>query len=526
MKRSGTAKLAKINIYTMNKKLERKGSMKCMSFNIRSLKGIAALVFLSFLTSGFAYKAAGLTTRLQSAGNVNASSYGIPPDTTGMSDLTSVELAKEMVPGWNVGNSLEAIGGETAWGNPLITQRLIDSVKAAGFKAIRIPVAWSNFSDTSAYTIKTEWLNRVKEVVDYVVNNDMYAIINIHWDGGWMQPTYAMQDYVNTRLSVMWDQIAVHFRDYGNHLLFAGTNEVMVEGIYGPPNKEFCAVQNSFNQTFVTTVRSTGGRNAYRYLVVQGFNTNIDYTVSCFIAPEDETENRLMVEVHYYDPYNFTLNTQNDNIIQWGKYVTDPSKTETWANEPYADNQFLKMRNKFINQGFGVILGEYGATARLNLGSDELNAEHAGFRLYYNAYITASMICRGLVPFYWDNGYTGNHGSGLFNRSTGAQVYPEIIDAIMMAVDTSELISDIPDHIINTGSLRIYPNPVHEELKLEVYDNLVDYSQLYNANGQMIKTLKIFHGMNTFSVNDLKAGLYFIRCSTPSGVVVQKFLKE
>ena len=510
----------------MNKIRERKGLTKFKSFNVRLLNGITALFILSFVTSGFAEKSAGQTTRLKITGTVTASSYGIPPDTTGMGDLTSVELAKKMVPGWNVGNSLDAIGGETAWGNPLITQRLIDSVKAAGFKAIRIPVAWSNFSDTSTYTIKTEWLNRVKEVVDYVMHDSMYAIINIHWDGGWMQPTYAMQGYVNNRLAVMWDQIAVHFCDYGNHLLFAGTNEVMVEGNYGPPNKEYCAVQNSFNQTFVTTVRSTGGRNAYRYLVVQGFNTNIDYTVSCFLTPEDETDNRLMVEVHYYDPYNFSINTQNDNITQWGKYVTDPSKTETWANEPYADNQFLKMRKKFIDQGYGVILGEYGAVSRLNLGSDELNAEHAGFRLYYNGYITASIISRGLVPFYWDNGYTGNHAFGLFDRSTGAQAYPDNIKAIMVAVDTSEVISGIPADIMNPESMRLYPNPVHEELNLEVYVNAVDFCQLYKANGQMIKTLKVRQGMNTFSLKDLKTGLYFTRCSTSSGVVVQKFLKE
>jgi endoglucanase len=153
-------------------------------------------------------------------------------DTSGMSNLTSVELAPHMIPGWNIGNSLEATGGETSWGNPLITQRLIDSVKAAGFRAIRIPVAWSKFSDTSAYTIKTEWLNRVKEVVDYVMNDSLYAIINIHWDGGWMQPTYAMQEYVNNRLAVMWEQIALQFREYDHHLLFAGTNEVLVDGNY------------------------------------------------------------------------------------------------------------------------------------------------------------------------------------------------------------------------------------------------------------------------------------------------------
>jgi aryl-phospho-beta-D-glucosidase BglC (GH1 family) len=114
----------------------------------------------------------------------------IAPDQTGMRNLTSVELAKEMVVGWNVGNSLDAIGGETAWGNPKITQRLIDSIRAAGFKAIRIPVAWSRFTVDSTFTIDSTWLKRVEEVVNYVLNDSMYAIINEHWDGGWQQPTY------------------------------------------------------------------------------------------------------------------------------------------------------------------------------------------------------------------------------------------------------------------------------------------------------------------------------------------------
>ncbi len=194
----------------------------------------------------------------------------IPPDHSGISNMTSVEFAKEMSPGWNIGNSLDAIGGETAWGNPKITQKLIDSVKAAGFKSIRIPVAWSNFTNDSLFIIDTTWLKRVEEVVNYVLKDTMYAIINEHWDGGWQQPTYKDSAYVNNRLAVMWKQIAIHFRNYGDHLLFAGTNEVMVEGNYSTPAKEYYTVQNSFNQTFVNTVRSTGGRNYYRYLARSG----------------------------------------------------------------------------------------------------------------------------------------------------------------------------------------------------------------------------------------------------------------
>jgi endoglucanase len=136
-----------------------------------------------------------------------------------------------------------------------------------------------------------------------------------------------------------------------------------------------------------------------------------------------------MVEVHYYDPYNFTLN-ENTTLIQWGKNATDPSKTETWANEAYADGQFQKMKTKFIDNGYAVILGEYAAMARLNLGS-AANSEYAGYRKYYMEYITKSAVENGLIPFYWDSGYVGDKGSGIFDRSTGAAAYPDIIKAIV-----------------------------------------------------------------------------------------------
>ncbi|MGD2035612.1 MAG: cellulase family glycosylhydrolase [Bacteroidales bacterium] len=354
--------------------------------------------------------------------------YDIPPDDTDMRDISSIDLAQKMGVGWNVGNSLDAIDGETSWGNPLVSQRLIDSVKAAGFNSVRIPVAWSRFSDESSFIIDTDWLVRVEEVVNYVLGNDMYAIINIHWDGGWIQPTYEDEVYVTNRLSVMWKQIATHFMDYDDHLLFAGTNEVMVENDYSAPKVEYYTVQNGYNQTFVTTVRATGGRNAYRHLVVQGFNTNIDYTVSFAVMPTDVTEDRLMMEVHYYDPYNFTIN-ENSSITQWGEIATEPSSTETWANESYADGQFQKMKTNFIDDGIPVILGEYGVISRTDV------TDHETYRVYYIEYITQSLVDHGLVPFYWDNGYTGNHGLGIFDRSTGEQVYPDIVEAITGAID-------------------------------------------------------------------------------------------
>lgn len=366
----------------------------------------------------------------QGAEKVPGISYDVPPDSTGMSDRASVELARQMTIGWNLGNSLDAIGGETAWGNPAVTEQLIDSVKAAGFDAVRIPVAWSKFSDEAFFTIEDSWMNRVEEVVDYALDNDMYVVMNIHWDNGWMQPTHDQEDYVNKRLATMWKQIATHFRDYGDHLLFAGTNEVMVEGDYGTPTSEYYTVQNGFNQTFVDAVRSTGGKNTYRYLVVQGFNTNINYTVDFAEIPEDIVENRLLMEVHYYDPYNFSLN-ENDEITQWGANITDESKAETWANESYVDSQFQKMQTGFIEKGIGVILGEYGAIARPEIDGYE------EYRLDYLKYVTKSAAEHGLVPFYWDNGDTGNHGLGLFDRSSGKIVYPQIVDTIMNAAENN-----------------------------------------------------------------------------------------
>jgi endoglucanase len=352
--------------------------------------------------------------------------YILAPNQTGMRKLTPVDFLTEMKAGWNVGNSLDAIGGETKWGNPMITQQLIDSVKAAGFNAVRIPVAWSKFSDETNFIIEESWLNRAEEVVNYVTNDGMYAIINIHWDGGWMQPTVAQKEYVNNRIEIMWDQIATRFRDYDDHLLFAGTNEVMVTGNYSAPSKESAAVQNSFNQTFVTTVRLTGGRNAYRYLVVQGFNTNIDYTINTFVMPADLVKNRLIVEDHYYDPYNFTIN-ENSNITQWGKIASDPSKAEAWANETWADGQFNKLKTKFVDKGIPVIIGEYGAMAHTSV------ADHAKYREYYLSYITGSIYKHGLTPFYWDNGGTGDHGMGIFDRKTGKKAYPTMIKAIVDA---------------------------------------------------------------------------------------------
>ena len=447
-------------------------------------------------------------------------SDSIAPDSSGMSSLNSYEFSKKFGRGWNLGNSLEAIGGETAWGNPVTTQRLIDSVKSAGFNSIRIPVAWSKFSDEPAYTIDPSWLARVEEVVNYALNDSMYVILNEHWDGGWLQPTYAEQEAGNERLAAMWHQIAVHFRDYDDHLIFAGTNEVMVDGDYGPPTVEYYTVQNGYNQVFVNTVRSTGGRNIYRYLAVQGFNTNIDYTASYFSMPVDVVNKRLIVEVHYYDPYNFTLNT-GSTLYVWGD---DAPGSEAWANESHADSQFQKMKTSFIDNNYGVILGEYSAMARLDLG-DVLNEIHALYRRYWTKYITWSIVKHGLVPFYWDSGFTGNHASGIFNRSTGEHAYPGIIKAI---IDTSnaEVLTSVKVMNTDEAKYKPYPNPVKESFSIELTAENAGIAKIYDSYGRLAKILNVYDGINNINVSDLAPGLYLIQIPASHGFITQKLIKE
>jgi endoglucanase len=341
--------------------------------------------------------------------------------------------AADMAPGWNLGNSLEAYAGgtlpkassqETYWGNPPVNQALMNGIAMAGFKSVRIPVSWAQYADSNN-VIAPFWLARVRQVVDMARRAGLYVVLNEHWDGGWLVPTYAAQTTASPKLADLWRQIATYFRYYDNHLIFAGTNEVTVN--WQAPTAENCAVQNGFNQMFVSAVRKTGGNNATRTLVVQTYATNIDYGISCNRQmPVDSATRRIMVEVHYYDPYNFTLNTDSA-IWQWGKNATSPANTETWANESYADNQFQKMKSYFIDRGIPVILGEYAASLRTEYDSPQK------FRNYWDQYITMSARQHGLVPIYWDNGYLTNHQSGLFNRSTGDQGYPATLIGIVTA---------------------------------------------------------------------------------------------
>lgn len=340
----------------------------------------------------------------------------IPSDNTGMSN-DAITIASEIFLGWNLGNTLEAIGGETAWGNPKTTNEIIQSVKNAGFSAIRLPCAWNQYlEDQTTYKIKSFWLDRVQEVVDYCVNNDLYVILNIHWDGGWLENncTPEKKDEVNAKQGAIWKQIAKHFRDYDEHLLFAGANEPNAE------NQEQADVLHVYMQTFVDVVRATGGRNTYRTLIIPGPLTSIDKSYELMTLPTDPTQNRMMAEVHYYTPWQFCGLEEDASwgkvFYFWGKDYHIEGAEERYPNwdseEDYMVDQFQKMKSKFVDSGIPVILGEFGAMRRTIRESAEWQDYHDASRAYFYETLARESKNHGLVPFLWDTGH------GVIDRNT------------------------------------------------------------------------------------------------------------
>lgn len=385
-------------------------------------------------------------------GTVVAGSFTAPfsvqaakKDTTSFEDLNQSQIVEAMGPGWNLGNQLESVTDnvpeETNWGNPVITEKLIQSVKAAGFKSIRIPVSYfAKIDDDKDYTIDSKWLDRVQEVVDYCIKNDLYAVINIHGDGyntidgSWLLCNGKNQTEIKKKYKKVWKQIAERFKNYDEHLLFESMNEEF-DGSYSEPNKEYYQNINDYNQIFVDTVRKTGDNNTKRWLIIPGWNTNIDYTTGDygFKLPTDQyrdksidkEEQRIMISVHYYSPWDF-CGGENCVITQWGNEADDPSKTSTTCDETYMKNQLNLMKTTFADKGYPVFIGEYGSIDKTSYDSENE---------YYRAYF-ARKLCQlsrknGCIPMYWDNGYNGVHGFGLFDRTTCEITQPVIIDAIM-----------------------------------------------------------------------------------------------
>lgn len=315
--------------------------------------------------------------------------------------LTALEATRLMGNGINLGNTLEAcdnnvgikmnapLSYETHWGQPKTTQAMIDGMKAAGFDTIRIPVAWMTNAThlyEGDYTIDADYMDRVEEVVRYARKAGMYVIINDHWDGGW----YGMfgSESAETRALAMeaykgmWQQIAERFRDYSDYLIFESANEEL-GGRFDENSPLYCsdsvvtyltdderyALTNEINQTFVDVVRATGGNNATRFLLIAGYSTDINQTCDDrFQMPKDTADSKLMVSVHYYDPWSYCGASSAVSATKWGKV----------SDYEYMDQQLAKM-TKFTEAGYGVVIGEYGALPCSDGLKDNTLAYHTAF---------------------------------------------------------------------------------------------------------------------------------------------------
>jgi len=321
---------------------------------------------------------------------------------------------EDMGIGINLGNTMEACGTwvnkgggvrafETCWGSPVITKEMIEGYAKAGFKTLRVPVAWSNLMSTDGnYTIKPELLARVKEITSWAVEADMYVIINEHWDYGWIETDMVVnKDEAMKKYKAIWNQVSEYFKDFDAHLIMESQNEELggfkdkngqpVWNSYNPGDtkgKKFAYdLANEINQEFVNIVRTSGGNNATRLLLISGINTDIGKTCDpMFVMPEDPAK-MCAVSVHYYTPSNFAILEED---ASWA------ANRKTWGTPKDVSELVMnlkKVKTTFTDKGIPVIIGEYGCPTK--------NKEQESVQNYLRL-VCLHAYKNGLCPVLWD----------------------------------------------------------------------------------------------------------------------------
>ena len=377
-------------------------------------------------------------------------------------DLSQYEMVEAMGAGWNLGNTLEANSNgtpsETVWGNPKASSALMKLIKDSGFNTIRIPVSYlSKIGSAPDYKIDADWLARVKEVVDMALAEDLYVITNIHGDGyhgvtgGWLLCDAQNQTEIKAKYKAVWQQIASTFKDYDEHLIFESMNEVF-DGTYewqNPgvpyPNAGYYQNINDYNQIFVETVRPISLNNAKRWLLIPGWNTDIDLTSEAkgFKIPEDKyvdrstSGKRLMISVHYYAPWDLCGDDTDEGVTRWGDeaWKENSSKCTTYGQGANSEStmigQFDKLKTWFTSQGYPVVVGEYGTVDKTSY-----DAENSQYTAYWTKTLCENARRVGAVPVLWDNGHLSTaKGFATINRATNTVGRTYIVQAINDAFD-------------------------------------------------------------------------------------------
>ena len=345
---------------------------------------------------------------------------------TEMRGLTAKEIVADMGLGWNLGNTLESLGGETNWGNPKTTRKMIDTVKAAGFNTIRIPVTWDNGAgEAPDYTISDEYFDRIETVVNYALVNDMYAILNIHHSTtDWYFTTPELEESAADHYAKLWEQIADRFKDYGDQLIFETMNEPRSSESDWTGDQTAYDIVNHFNRVSLAAIRNSGGNNADRLVMFPPYAASSNYAgIAALEIPDDDM---VAVSIHAYLPYSFAMDTSATSTTQWG---TDADKKEL-------ENVFASLDKVFLSKDIPVVIGEFAST---NKNNTEARVAHAK---YY------AQLCKAYnIPcVWWDNGAgeaNTTDAMGLLDRRRLEWVYPEIVKALVEGYNGDVI--DIPD---------------------------------------------------------------------------------
>jgi len=346
-------------------------------------------------------------------------------------DETAMEFVSHMKLGWNLGNTLDAIiqngystpaAAETSWGCPFTTKAMIDLVKKSGFNTIRIPVTWGEKCSGADFKIDDAWMNRVQEVVDYAIDNDMYVILNIHHandkrsNNAYFYPDQA--HYANSVkfITSVWTQVANRFESYSNHLVFETLNEPRLVGTNDEWNggtSEARKIVNEYNAEALKAIRATGGNNAKRFVMMPGYAASSSpIAINDINLPNDD---HLIVDIHGYAPYDFALNINGTD--QWSQ----SSGTYDIVSI------FNSAKSKFLDKGIPVVIGEFGA----------MNKTNEDTRAAWAKYYVETAASYGIPCVWWDNNQfgdsrqTGSENFGLINRNNLTVQFPKVMQGLV-----------------------------------------------------------------------------------------------
>lgn len=356
-------------------------------------------------------------------------------------------MAGKLGMGWNLGNQMDShsggVSGETLWGNGKATQETFNSLKAKGFSSVRIPITWmGHIGEAPEYKLEESWLARVEELVGYARNAGLYCIINVHHDGAdnnnWLNVKSAASsassyESITAKFEALWAQIALRFKDQGDFLIFEAFNELH-DGSWGWGENRTdggaqYAVINKWVQVFVNVVRGTEGNNSTRFLGIPGYCANPDLTMEHLIMPEDSAEGRLLLAVHCYDPYDYTLECKYD---EWGHTAKNNAC-------PYGEKEVVevlaRLKAKYVDNGIPVYFGETGC-------SNRATERQIAFMSYYMEFFYKACKNYAIAPFFWDNGAvgTGRETSALIDHTNGEYINngKVMVEAMRRAIVTAK----------------------------------------------------------------------------------------